>query len=160
MSARPFSEKTAEILFNRFFLQAFPLGGVQLFAPSSIEELKMGYDTKIARCSSLRELYLQFKAPLYSESRSRFTISPTQHQHRLLRKLYPPHAAYYVAPMFRSLTELNKAQEFVKTAADFLKNFICIEIATLPPQVDFFHYIQPSSHRESPLVKFKIPDDG
>lgn len=160
MSARPFSEKTAEILFNRFLLQAFPLGSVQLFAPSSLDELKKGYDSKVAGFSPLRELYLQFKAPEYSESRARFTISPTPHQHRLLQKLYPSRAAYYVAPMFRSLAELNSAQASVKTVADFLKNFVCIEIATLPPAVDFFHYIQPTSHRESPLVRFKVPDDG
>jgi hypothetical protein len=160
VSVRPFSEKTAEILFNRFLLQAFPLGGVQLFAPSSIDECKKGYDTKVTGFLSFRELCLQFKAPLYSESRDRFTISPTPHQHRLLQKLYPSRAAYYVAPMFRSLAELNSAQAAVKTVADFLKNFVCIEIAALPPEVDFFHYIQPSGHRESPLVKFKTPNDG
>jgi hypothetical protein len=38
------SEKAAEILFNRYMLQSFGLGGAQLFAPSSIEEFKNGYD--------------------------------------------------------------------------------------------------------------------
>jgi hypothetical protein len=160
VSARPISEKAAEILFNRFLLQSFPLGGVQLFAPSSIDEFKKGYDTSVAGFSSLREVYLQFKAPLYSESRARFTVSLTPHQHRLLKGLYPPRSAYYVAAMFRSLAELNSAQAAVQTAADFLKNFVCIEVAALPLEVDFFHYIQPSSHRESPLVRFKTPSDG
>jgi hypothetical protein len=160
VSARPFSEKTAEILFNRFLLQAFPLGGVQLFAPSTFDELKKGYDTSITGCASLQEVYLQFKAPTYSESRDRFRISLTPHQHDLLQRLYPPHAAYYVAPMFRSLAELNSAQAAAKTAADFLKNFVCIEVAHLPTKVDFFHYKQPPSHRASPFVMYKTPHDG
>jgi hypothetical protein len=160
VSVRPFSEKTAEILFNRFLLQAFPLGGVQLFAPSSNDERKKGYDTQVTGFSSFLELCLQFKAPLYSESRARFTISLTPHQHKVLQKDDPPLAAYYVAPMFRSLAELNSAQAAVKTVTDFLKNFVCIEIKPLPPEVDFIQYIHPSSHRESPLVKFKTPNDG
>ena len=160
MSDRPVSEKAAEILFNRFLLQSFPLGGVQLFAPSSIEEFKKGYDTKVTGWSSLRELYLQFKAPTYSESRGLFTIRLTPHQHRLLQASYPARAAYYVAAMFRSLTELNSAQATVKTAANFLKRFVCIDVASLPSEVDFLHYIQPASHRESPFVKFKTPNDG
>jgi hypothetical protein len=160
VSARPVSEKAAEILFNRFLLQSFPLGGVQLFAPSSIDEFRKGYDAKVAGFRSLREVYLQFKAPLYSESRARFRFSPTPHQHRLLQALYPPRAAYYIAPMFRSLAEFNAAQATVQTAADFLKNFVCIEVAMLPPEIIFLQYIKPSSHRESPCVKFKTPNDG
>src|SRR5262245_32573423 len=158
-SFRPVSEKAAEILFNRFLLQSFPLGGVQLFAPSSFEEARTGYDARVVGFSSFREIYLQFKAPLYSESRNRFTISPTPHQHRLLQE-YSPNTAFYVAPMFRSLAELNSAQAALRTAADLLRNFVCIELTALPPAVDFFHFIQPSSHRESPLVKFKRPEDG
>ena len=160
MSVRPASEKAAEILFTRFLLQSFPLGSVQLFAPSSIEESKNGYDTSVAGCSLLHEVYLQFKAPTYSEGRELFTIKLTPHQHRLLQSRYPPRAAYYVAAMFKSLAELNSAQADVKTAADFLKHFVCIEATALPPEVEFLHYIQPSNHRESPLVRFKIPNDG
>ncbi len=40
MTFRPVSEKAAEILFNRFLLQAFPLGSLELFAPSSAEEFR------------------------------------------------------------------------------------------------------------------------
>jgi hypothetical protein len=58
------------------------------------------------------------------------------------------------------LQELNAAQAVSRTAADFLRNFVCIEAAPLPRDVDFFHYIQPSSYRESPFVKFKTPADG
>ena len=57
--------------------------------------------------------------------------------------------------MFRSLAELNSEQAAVRTAADFLKNFVCIDVAALPPEVDFLHYKQPSSHREAPIVKFR-----
>jgi len=159
VSVRPISEKAAEILFNRFLLQSFPLGSIQLFAPSSAEEFRNGYDAMLVGFSSLREVYLQFKAPMYSENRGRFTISSTPHQHLLL-KAYPPRSAYYVAPMFRSLAELNAEQASVRTAADFLKNFVCVEVAPLPERLDFFHYVHPSNHRESPLVKFKTPADG
>ena len=160
MSNSPvFSEKAAEILFNRFFLQTFALGSVQLFAPSSIEEFRNGYDTKVTGCSSLREIYLQFKAPKYSERRRLFTVQLTAHQHRRLQDFYPAHAAYYVAAMFTSLAEVNSAQASVKTATDFLKHFVCIQVASLPSDVDFLHYIRPSSHRGSPCVKFKVPND-
>jgi hypothetical protein len=158
VSVRPISEKAAEILFNRFLLQSFPLGGVQLFAPSSFEEFRNGYDARVLSFSSFRELYLQFKAPQYSKGRARFTIRTTAHQHRLLKK-YSPRAAYYVFPMFRSLAELNSAQASLQTAADFLKHFVCIEVAALPTEVRFFHYIQPTNHRESPLVRFNTPGD-
>lgn len=63
MSERTISEKALEILFNRFLLQCFPLGAVQLFAPTTVEEFRSGYDSRVVGFSSLRELYLQFKAP-------------------------------------------------------------------------------------------------
>lgn len=156
---KPVSEKAAEILFNRFLLQSFPLGTIVLFAPSSAQEFKSGYDSKLAGHAAFLEIYLQFKAPTYSNRRNLFTISVTSHQHQLL-KAYPPHSAYYVAPMFRSLRELNEAQRDLTVSVDFLKHFVCIEVSGLPAEVDFFHFLQPESHRESPQVKYKTPDDG
>ena len=156
---KPVSEKAAEILFNRFLLQSFPLGTIELFAPSSAQEFKSGYDSKLAGHVAFREIYLQFKAPTYSNRRNLFTISVISHQHQLL-KAYPPHSAYYVAPMFRSLRELNEAQRDLTVAVDFLKHFVCIEVSGLPSEVDFFHFLQPESHRESPQVKYKTPADS
>jgi len=38
----PVCEKNIEILFNRFFLQSFPLGSLEIFAPSSAEDFLEG----------------------------------------------------------------------------------------------------------------------
>lgn len=157
MGIRPVSEKAAEILFNRSLLQAFQLGKVQLFAPTSHEEFENGYDAKVVGFTPIRELYLQFKSPTYSNNR--FTIKTTRHQHLRLQR-YKSQSAYYVAPMFESLSELNEAQASMKTAADFLKHFICIEVSALEHDVDFFQYIKPASHQKSPLVKYKCARDG
>ncbi|MFT3879956.1 MAG: hypothetical protein QM703_09895 [Gemmatales bacterium] len=159
MSLQPISEKTAEILFNRYLLQSFPLGGVELFAPTSFEEYKNGYDAKFYGTSSFREIYLQFKSPTYSASKARFTISPTTHQHLRLKD-YPPRTAFYVAPMITSMAELNAIQASLKSSLDFLKYFICIDANNLPNVVSFLQYEQPTSHRESPRIRYKIPDDG
>ena len=146
MATRPMSEKAAEILFNRYMLQSFGLGGAQLFAPSSIEEFKNGYDAKIVGFSPLREIYLQFKAPDFLERNQRFTIRTTPHQHALL-KSYPARAAYYVSAMFHSMEQMNQAQAILKTAEDFLKDFECVEVSCLPPDVRSIHYSRPENHR-------------
>jgi hypothetical protein len=117
------------------------------------------YDSKVVGFSSLRELYLQFKAPLYSEARDRFKLTPTPHQHAVL-KAYPPRTAYYVAPTLRSLAELNSAQRDLGSAVDFLRHFICIEVSALPSEVSFFHYTKPANHRRSPEIAFKTSRDG
>jgi hypothetical protein len=156
---KPVSEKAAEILFNRFLLQSFPLGKIELFAPSSIEEFQKGYDSKVAGHKAFREMYLQFKSPSYSERWNLFTITLTSHQHAALKN-YPPNSAYYVSPMFRSLGDLNAAQRDLTMAKDFLRYFVCIEISRLPHEVNFCQFIAPGSNRESPQVKYKIPEDG
>lgn len=159
MSNQPISEKIAEILFNRFFLQASPLGSLELFAPSSAEEFRKGYDAKVIGRSTFREIYLQFKAPYFSLNRDRFTIRPTEHQHNLLKE-YTAFSAFYVAPTFRSLQELNIAQTKIKASAEFLKFFVCIEVSCLPARIDFFHYWHVDSKRGCPDVCYKIPGDG
>jgi hypothetical protein len=156
---KPIPEKTEEILFNRFFLQGFRLGEVTMYAPSTVEEARNGYDSMFTGLSIFREIYLQFKAPTYSESRGHFTIHTTRHQHRMLKQ-YPPHTAYYLTHTFSSLEECTEAQRNVRIAVDFLKHFIAIEIAFLPNDVDFFHYYKPHSHRESPQIAYKRTSDG
>ena len=155
---RPVSEKAAEILFTRFMLQAFPLGHIELFAPSSREEFVTGYDAHFVGPDPFRQLCLQFKAPTYSEFHDRFTIRLTAHQHQLL-KTYPANSAFYVAGMFCSLREFNLYQTHLRKAA-FLAHFVCIEVSALPDEVDFFHVTRPSLQRLSPHVTFKVPADG
>jgi hypothetical protein len=159
MSFRPVSEKAAEILFTRFMLQAFPLGQLELFAPSSAEEFISGYDAKLVGRASFRELYLQFKAPTYSERYDRFTIRPTAHQHRLL-KAYPANSAFYVAGMFRSLHDFNTQQTHLHTVADFMARFVCIEVSALPDRIDFFHFFYLSPNSQLLHVACKVPEDG
>lgn len=159
MSKKPISEKTSEILFNRYLLQAFRLGEMSLYAPSSVEEFKNGYDLKLIGLSSFRELYLQFKAPSYSESRRRFTISVTNHQHRMLKQ-YPDRTAYYVAHTFTSIKDFIDAQRKLQISMNFLRYFVAIEISSLPDEIAFFQYSQPSSHRESLCIRYKKASDG
>jgi hypothetical protein len=161
MSVRPVSEKAIEILFNRCVLQSFDLGSVQLFAPTSVEEFERGYDGRVVGPRALREIYLQFKAPTYSDANARYTVKITPHQHAILKAMYPARSAYYVAPMFRTLVEFGEAQSTLTgAAANFLKHFVCIDIASLPVEVDFLNYEHPENHLESPEVKFKTPVDG
>mgnify|MGYP006288662913 CR=1 FL=1 len=75
MSKKPISEKTAGILFSRFIMQAFLLGEVSLFAPTSAEEFKNGYGTALRGGNNSRELCLQFKSPRYSKKRDGCTIT-------------------------------------------------------------------------------------
>ena len=155
---KPLPEKTEEILFNRYFLQGFRLGEVTTYAPSSVEEAKNGYDSKFLGLSTFHEIYLQFKAPTYSK-KGLFTIRTTCHQHQILRT-YPSLTAYYVAHTFISFRECTEAQQNIRESVDFLKHFIAIEIASLPEDIEFFHYRKPPSHRESPQITYKCISDG
>lgn len=159
MSKKPISEKTSEILFNHYFLRAFRLGEISVYAPSSVEEFKNGYDSKLIGLSSFRELYLQYKAPIYSENKRHFTIKVTKHQHRMLKQ-YPDHTAYYVAHTFTSLKDILDAQKKLRISINFLKYFVAIEISSLPEEITFFQYSQPSSHRESLRIRYKKTSDG
>lgn len=55
-------------------LQWLGLGKAQLFAPSTPQEFLSGYDAKVVGAGALRELYIQFKAPTYSERDTQFTF--------------------------------------------------------------------------------------
>ena|SRR5260221_3345366 len=55
------SEKTAELLFTRYFLQAMGLRTVTLLAPTTGQEFLDGYDAKIS--GAFCEIVLQFKSP-------------------------------------------------------------------------------------------------
>jgi hypothetical protein len=150
---KPLPEKTEEMLFSRYFLQGFRLGEVTMYAPSTVEEAKRGYDSQFTGLSGFRELYLQFKAPAYSERQRRFTINTTKPQHqRLLR--YPSHTAYYLTHTFSSLEECTAAQRNVREAVNFLRHFLAIDIASLRDDVASFRYLKPPSHRESPQITY------
>lgn len=152
-------EKTAEILFNRYMLQGFRLGEVTTYAPTSREEARAGYDSKLVGLSQFRELYLQFKSPAYSPGKGRFTIRTMEHQHLRLKR-YPVKTAYYVAHTFASLTEFTEAQRGIQQAVDFLKYFVAVSASTLPEDVAFLQYHKPTSHRESPKIAYKMSSDG
>ncbi|MCI1192604.1 hypothetical protein MOJ79_12190 [Calidifontimicrobium sp. SYSU G02091] len=153
------SEKAAEILFNRFMLQWFGLGAAQLFAPTSPQEFACGYDGKVVGFDAMRELYLQFKAPSLSRRDRRFTVRLTPHQHERLKR-YPPGSAFYVAGMFGSMADFNRAQAGVKTAEDFLRHFVCIDAAALPQDARAITFGIPESHRHSPEPGFKASAHG
>lgn len=153
------SEKAAEILFNRFMLQWFGLGGAQLFAPTSPQEFACGYDGKVVGFGAMRELYLQFKAPTLSQRDRRFTARLTPHQHERLKR-YPPGSAYYVAGMFSSMEHFNRAQAEVKTAEDFLRHFVCVDATALPHDARSVTFGIPESHRHSPEPGFKAFEHG
>ena len=153
------SEKGFEILFNRFALNKFNLGELVLYAPTSYEEFTNGYDTKITGLETFREIILQFKSAAINKKGDLFTAQITKHQHEILNK-YDSDTAYYILPTFESIKELNKIQASLKSSNDFLKYCICIDASKLPEQVDFIQYRKPDSHKESPLIKYKIPEDG
>jgi hypothetical protein len=152
-------EKAAEILFNRFMLQWFGLGGAQLFAPTTTQEFTCGYDGKVVGFDAMRELYLQFKAPSLSQRDRRFTVRLTPHQHERLKQ-YPPGSAYYVAVMFSSMEHFNRAQAKVKTAEDFLRHFVCVDATALPLDARGITFGIPESHRHSPEPGFNASAHG
>lgn len=162
MSNKPvISEKSIEILFNRCILQSFELGAIHLFAPTSFEEYRSGYDGKIVGKHPLREMYLQFKSSTFSENNGRYTAQITPHQHRALKCLYPQQSAYYVAPMFRSLEEFKEAQTNLSgSVSNFLMHFVCIDASSVPADGRFFNYDHTEKKQLSPKIRFKLESDG
>ena len=144
----PVSEKAAEILFNRYMLQWLGLGKAQLFAPSTPQEFLSGYDAKVVGAGALRELYLQFKAPTYSARDTRFTFELTPHQHARLQR-YPTGSAFYVAGYFTSLRQLNDVQSSVATTEDFLRYYVCIDVAGISATARCVTFAAPASQRHT-----------
>jgi hypothetical protein len=161
LSNKPVSEKSIEILFNRCLLQSFPLGSIHLFAPTSFEEFRSGYDGKIVGKRPLREMYLQYKAPSFSEGKNRYTVQITPHQHKALQTLYPPSSAYYIAPMFRTLEEFKEAQTSLSgSVSNLLMHFVCVDAASVASDARFFNYDHTEHRRLSPRIRFKHESDG
>lgn len=158
----PISEKAAELLFSRYLLQALGLRKAQLFAPSSWEERKTGYDQSIVGLARFREVNLQFKSPEVVERWSRFTVRLSKAQHHTLRRLYPERTAFYVAHTFTSLKQVNEEQMSPNLAAarDFLKNFICIDAHALPIKARSVHYLRPEGSAKPQTPTFKSEGDG
>lgn len=154
MSEKPFPEKTEEMLFTRYFLQACGLGNITLYAPSSIEEGVEGYDAKLFGAHAFQELFLQFKSPVYKKREHLFRVDITPHQHEILQGLYKPGHAFYVTHVFRSLDELHEVERNMQQASEFLLHFIAIQVSGLPSDAKFFTYKKPLSHHASPDVKY------
>lgn len=155
----PVSEKAAEILFNRYMLQWLGLGKAQLFAPSTPEEFVSGYDAKVVGADSMRELYLQFKAPTYSERDNRFTFELTPHQHARLQR-YPAGSAFYVAAYFTSLQQLNAVQSSIATTEDFLRYYVCIDVTGVSATARSITFAAPASQRHSVEPGYKDSQHG
>lgn len=154
MRQKPFPEKTEEMLFTRYFLQACGLGNVTLYAPSSVEERVLGYDAKLFGAQSFREISVQFKAPIYKKREGLFRIDITPHQHKILKHDYPPRSAFYVTHTFRSLEELHEVERTMKNVLDFLLHFITIEISGLSDDLRFFTYKKPTLYSVPPDIKY------
>jgi hypothetical protein len=103
------------------------MGEAWIYTPSSRQEYRNGYDAKIVGQGAFREIVLQFKCP--KPSYDQFSIRVTRHQHEVLRKLYPPGVAYYVTAAFRNVREVQAAQRQAKSAAEFLRHYVAIEIS-------------------------------
>ena len=154
MRQKPFPEKTEEMLFTRYFLQACGLGNGTLYAPSSVEERVLGYDAKLFGAQSFREIFVQFKAPIYKQREDLFRIDITSHQHKILKHTYRPRSAFYVTHTFRSLEELHEVESTMKNALDFLLHFIAIEISGLSDDLRFFTYKKPTLYSVLPDIKY------
>jgi len=131
------NEKLIETLFNRFALAAFPPGHVWIYTPTTWEEHRAGYDASLTgpRC---RQLLLQFKRPRLTVS-GYSSFSPRPQQHERLRH-YPPGTAFYVVPVLRTLEQMQAAQKSGCAPLDFLRNYLAIDISTLPLDFRFVRY--------------------
>lgn len=128
---KPVNEKTAEILFNRFFLSSFPLGSITFESPTTKEEYNKGYDAKAAGTEHFNEIFLQFKAPSYEGSAFEFVLD--KHQQSILHKR-AENSAFYVVPMFPEPEKMMEAQRQKTELPDFLSKYRCIEISHLPEE--------------------------
>lgn len=151
------NEKLIELLFTRYMLQSFRLTEVSLYAPSSREEFRKGYDAKFIGKKSCKELYLQFKTP--NLTRSGFTIRITPHQHNRLTK-YPHGSAYYISHTFQDISEVQDAQLKVSLSSDFLKQYIAITASSLPYNTNFVQYKREPISEYPREPKYKTDQDG
>src|SRR5262249_46790106 len=135
------NEKLIELLFTRHSLQYCGSETV-LYAPSTREEYRNGYDAKFTGKEGCVELCLQFKTP--SLTKDGFTVSIREHQHQTLLS-YPRNSAFYVTHAFRTIAEIQQCQLEAIQAKDFLKYYIAIEAHSLCPRANFVQYVRDSS---------------
>ncbi len=149
------SEKNIEILFVRHALNLCGESAT-LFAPSTREEYKSGYDAKFVG-QGCREIYLQFKTPrILTKGGFSISLNPPQHK-RLLN--YPPDAAFYVFSAFTSKEDLKEQQIQLPKPKDFLNLYLAVEVHSMPLTTDFFHY-SCCAYKKPCNVKFKLERDG
>lgn len=130
MPTKNTSEKLSEILFNSYFLRLFELGEVEFYAPSQVEELKLGYDASFTGRSKAWEVILQFKQP---EPRTNFfTIKVDPQQLHTLHGIKHRHV-YYAAPAHRTHREVADLQrQTTSDPCDFLNTYILLDVNDLP----------------------------
>lgn len=132
---KPPNEKTIELLFSRYLLARFPKG--ILLAPTTREEFADAYDAQLTCLDPCFEVVFQFKASQVSGEQ--FRIRCSDHQHARLR-LYPAKTAFYVAPLFKSVTELEQAQLAAQQPEDFLKHYLAADASRLPRETSRIHF--------------------
>jgi hypothetical protein len=155
MSKKQINEKTLEMLFNRYFMQAFRFGEISLFAPTNAEERREGYDARFFNENQkpFREILLQFKAPEIQKQKFKIKCTPEQHN-KLCKKYFSD--AFYVVPTFKSIQDLNLKQQEVRNSLEFLSFFICIKITKdLPKEIDSFSYQKTSEGNKIPGFHYK-----
>ncbi len=146
------SEKMTEMLFCRYALQTFGLQDATLYAPSSRQEFINGYDAAFVGGASCRELYLQFKRP--SRAWGRFRIKLVPHQHERLQH-YPPGAAFYVGHIFESVQELQQAHKGIRTAKEFLKYFVAVDVNGIAPNASRIEYDRSDKTSQPSGVRYR-----
>lgn len=131
------NEKTIETLFISYAIAHLKFKkrfhNFHFYAPTTVEEAKLGYDASFVGSDEFSEVYLQFKR-VYLESEKCFGIKFNARQHEILVNLANRgYAAYYVAAAFRTQDEANTVQRIdFRNPCDFLKNYIVMPVKEIP----------------------------
>lgn len=143
-----------EHLFITYLIQSFRLGHIQYFHPVTAEEFSALYPQQAF--SRGQEVLLQFCQVKKVKNKMVMNISSEVHKKLKQRKA---ETAFYVGHIFEKSSELNNAQSYIKSAKDFLRNFIVVDASTLPNATVKIRYGKSKITRMAiaPVAKYQVP---
>lgn len=143
-----------EHLFIAYLIQSFRLGHIQYLHPVNAEDFSALYP--LQAFSRGHEVLLQFCQVKKIKNKMVMNISPEVHKKLKQRKAG---TAFYVGHIFEKTSEVNNAQFSLKSAKDFLRNFILVDASTLPNETVKIRYGKSKITRMAvaPVAKYQVP---
>lgn len=143
-----------EHLFIAYFIQSFRLGHLQYLHPFNAEDFSALYP--LQAFSRGHEVLLQFCRVKKIKNKMVMNISPEVHKKLKQREAG---TAFYVGHIFEKTSEVNNAQFSLKSAKDFLRNFIVVDASALPNATVKIRYGRSKITRMAiaPVAKYQVP---